>query len=297
MCVSYEEVIVETDNNHSTKFNEMEQEIIVLKAVWDMIDEMVNYEIFERPHRTKDTTLIFKSRTHQKFFNIQLVDFLSRPKNKKGIFDLPFAPKESSDTDKSYLYLLKTVCDKPNFSKEVDAISGPLAKFKDWLETECHVENVRFPSIETETDIKVMRVSFVKICGNISKHNFTRLDQDASKIEEILSANNVQIGNTDRYLLLSEFYEYFHDNVFNYHGSAIAEFLNNLRWGIIEYLQPEFHRSFVREGQDSLVYHFTYPDRCTNSFAKAIYWDLMNSVRRQPYMPRFEVWRFLKMRY
>ncbi len=292
MCVSYEEVIVETDNNHSTKFNEIEQEIIILKAVWDMIDEMVNYEIFERPRRTRDTALKFKSRTHQKFFNILLVDFLSKPK--KGVFDLPCALEESSDTDKSYLYLLEAVCDKPNFSKEVDAISGPFAKFKDWLETECHVENVWFPSIETETDIKVKRVSFIKICGNISKHNFTRLDQDASKIQDILKTNKVQIGDADKYLLLSEFYEYFHDNVFNYHSSAIAEFLNNLRWGIFEYLQPEFHRSFVREGQDSSV---TYPDRCTNSFAKTIYWDLMNSVRRQPYMPRFEVTRFLKMRY
>ncbi len=292
MCVSYEEVIVETDNNHSTKFNEIEQEIIVLKAVWDMIDEMVNYEIFERPRRTRDTALIFKSRTHQKFFNIQLVDFLSRPK--EGVFDLPFAPKESSDTDKTYLYLLEAVCDKPNFSKEVDAISGPLAKFKDWLETECHVENVRFPSIETETDIKVKRVFFIKICGNISKHNFTRLDQDASKIQDILKTNKVQIGDADKYLLLSEFYEWFHDNVFSYHSSAIAEFLNNLHWGIFEYLQPEFHRSFIREGQDSSV---TYPDRCTNPFAKTLYWDLINSVRKQPYMPRFEVTRFLKMRY
>lgn len=284
------------DNSHSTKFNETEQEIIVLKAVWDILDEMVNYEIFERLHSTKDTDLRFKSRTHQKFFNIQLVDFLSRPK--EGVFDLPSAPKKSSDTDKSYLYFLEAVCNKPNFSKEnVDAISGPLAKFKDWLETECHVENVWFPSIETETDIKVKRISFIKICGNISKHNFTRLDQDALKIEEILSTNNVQIGNANRYLLLSEFYEWFHDDVFNYHSSAIAEFLNNLRWGIYEYLQPEFHRSFVREGQDSPAYHFTYPDRCTNSFAKTIYWDLMNSVRRQPYMPKFEVTRFLKMRY
>jgi len=283
-------------SNNSVNFNETEQEIIVLKAIWDMIDEMVNYEIFEKRHGTKDTQLSFSSRTHQKFFNIQLVDFLSRPK--AGLFNLPSATGKVSETDKSYLYFLEAVCKKPNLGKEeVNAISEPVAEFKDWLETECCVEKVWFPSIDTETDIKVKRVSFIKICGNISKHNFTRLDEDASAIKKILSDNKVKIEQNDAYLLLSEFYEWFHDDIFSYHSSAIAEFLNNLRWGIYEYLQPEFHRSFVREGQDSIQYHFTFPDRCTHSFAKAMYWDLMNLVRSEPYMPKFEVTRFLKMRY
>ena len=294
--MSYEGVIVATDNNHPTKFSEIEQEIIILKAVWEMINEMVNYEIFKKPRRTEDTTLEFKLPTHQKFFNIQLVDFLSRPKG--NIFDFPLAFEKSSDIDETYLDSLETICNKPIFNREeVGAISGPVTKFKNWLETECCVENVWFPSIETETDIKVKRISFIKICGNISKHNFTRLDQAASKIRNILKTNNVQIGDADEYLLLSDFYQYFHDNVFNYHSSAIAEFLNNLRWGIFDYLQPEFHRSLVREGEDSSEDPFAYPDRCTNSFAKTIYWDLMNAVRSQPYMPRFEVTRFLKMRY
>ena len=278
------------------KYNVTEQEIIVLKAVWDMIDEMVNYEIFEPLPNTKDTELKFNSRTHKKYFNIQLVDFLSRPN--EGKFDLPSAPKESSETDKSYLFFLEAICNKPTLNEEsVDALSGPLALFKDWLELECHVEKVWFPSIELEIDIKVKRIVFIKICGNISKHNFTRLDNDALKVEKILSANDVQIDSFNRLLLLQEFYEWFHDNLFGYHSSAIAEFLNNLRWGIYEYLQPEFRRSFTREGQPWASYRFICPDQCSDTFVKNIHWDLMNSVKSQPNMPQFEVTRFLKMRY
>ncbi|MCH7499240.1 MAG: hypothetical protein IH886_04420 [Nitrospinae bacterium] len=283
--------------NNSINFTKIEQEIIILSAIWGMIGEMVNYEIFEQLHSTEDTSLVFKSATHRQFFNILLVDFLSTPK--KGLFDLPFATKDSAETDKSFLYCLEVVCKKPNFDKEkVDAIRKPLTEFKDWLETECHVENVWFPSINEETDIKVKRVSFIKICGNISKHNFTRLDQDASSIKEILLNNNVDIrDDNDVYLLLSDFYGWFHDNLFDYHSSAIAEFLNNIRWGIYEYLQPEFHRSFTREDGDAIEYHFIYPDQCTNPFAKIMYWNLMNNMRVEPYMPKFEVTGFLKMRY
>lgn len=283
--------------NNSTNFTKIEQEIIILSAIWDMIDGMVNYQIFEQLHSRKDTALTFKSAIHQKYFNIQLVDFLSRPK--KGLFNLPSATKDSSETDKSFLYCLEAVCNNPIFSKEkADAIREPLTKFKDWLETECHVENVWFPSIETETDINVKRVSFIKICGNISKHSFTRLDLDASNIKEILLSNNVDIRDkNDVYLLLSDFYGWFHGDIFNYHSSAIAEFLNNIRWGIYEYLQPEFHRSFTREDRDTIEYHFIYPDQCTNLFARTMYWDLMNEMRVEPYMPKFEVTRFLKMRY
>lgn len=284
------------ENNNSNRFNAMEQEIIILKAILDMIDEMVNYEIFEQAHGTKDVALMFKTRTHQKFFNIQLVDFLSRPR--EGIFDLPFTTEVNFETDKSFLYYLEVVCNNPNFGKdEVNTIRQPIMDFKSWLETDCQVKDVWLPSIDKQTDIKVKRISFIKICGNISKHNFTRLDRNVSEIKNILLRNDVKISDNDAYLVLPEFYEWFHGNIFNYHSSAIAEFLNNIRWGIYEYLQPEFRRSFTPEEPGSIAYRFVYPEKCTNSFAKEMYWNLMNAVRRQPYMPKFEVMQFLKMQY
>jgi hypothetical protein len=76
-------------------------------------------------------------------------------------------------------------------------------------------------------------------------------------------------------LIIDEFYEWFHTNVFAYHSSAIAEFLNNLRWGIHDYLRREFLRSFTRE-PGSIAYHFKYPAGSQHPTGK--YWNLMNDV-------------------
>jgi hypothetical protein len=64
-------------------------------------------------------------------------------------------------------------------------------------------------------------------------------------LREILSRSNVSVDLDEAMLALEDFYRWFHDDILNYHASAIAEFLNNIRWGIYEYLQPEFHRSIV----------------------------------------------------
>jgi hypothetical protein len=86
-------------------------------------------------------------------------------------------------------------------------------------------------------------------------------------------------------------------SVLSYHGSAIAEFLNNIRWGIYEYLKPEFARSFTEDDPVSIAYRFIYPQHCDNQVARAMYRDLMNMVRSEPYLPKFEVTKYLKMRY
>ena len=42
-------------------YSPIEQEIIVLRAVWDMIDGMVNYENFEKGHGTVEAQVMFMS--------------------------------------------------------------------------------------------------------------------------------------------------------------------------------------------------------------------------------------------
>jgi hypothetical protein len=95
--------------------------------------------------------------------------------------------------------------------------------------------------------------------------------------------------------MLDEFYEWFHTNVFSYHASTIAEFLNNLRWGFYNYLVPEFRRSFERTGEYD--YKFDIPSDIVSPLGRAMYWDLMNMVRAPPWFPRFTVTQSLKGRY
>ena len=277
-------------------FTATEQEVIVLKAVWELIDEMVNYEMFIKPDRVNDVTILPNTATHQRLFNILLVDFLAMPDLKP--FGLPALPIDSLKSERSYLFYLRRICDAPRLNPTAgNAIRVPLEAFLQWLEAECFVEKVWLPSIDVETDIRLKRVQFIKICGNIAKHNFARLNRNVKEICQILKDNGTNIDIDQGYLVVPEFYEWFHNNVLNYHVSAIAEFLNNIRWGMYEYLRPEFERSYIQSGPDSIGYRFLFPADCNKPIAQTMYWDLMNAIRSEPYMPRFEVTQYLKMRY
>lgn len=89
----------------STDYSEMEQEVIVLKAVWELISDMVNYEIFVPLTDTTETSLLPNTVTHKRLFNILLLDFLSTLN--AASFGLTEPPEGSPLTDKTYLYYLR----------------------------------------------------------------------------------------------------------------------------------------------------------------------------------------------
>lgn len=278
------------------KFNSTELEVIILKAVWDLIHDMVNYELFTVPTSEVNVVLRFKTDTHQRLFNILLADFFSKPKTTE--FGLPDPPREALLSVKSYLFYLRRICATPKLNPiGADSIKGALEAFVQWLEEECLVTNVWFPSIELETNLRMKRIEYIKICGNISKHNFMRLNIDVGTIRKILKNNGHSIELEQAYLIIPEFYDWFHRNIFGYHSSTIAEFLNNIRWGIYRYLQPEFKKSFTKDNSDSIRYRFIYPLECKRPFVQSMYDGLMNAVRSEPYMPEFEVWEMVKKRY
>lgn len=272
----------------------MDHEVIVLKSVWDSIDEMVNYNIFQKFDRIENTQLSFKTDVHQRLFNILLGDFVSAPN--PWPFGLSKPPKDTPVSCRNIMFHLQRIADKPLLNPAGgELISGPLGIFQEWLEKECVVENVWLPSIELKADVRVKRIAFIKICGNIAKHNFARLVYCVDDMREILNASGGNVTQDEAFLALNEFYQWFHDDIFAYHSSAIAEFLNDIRWGIYFYLKPEFARAFVRK--DSIAYRYEYPVTSQHPIGKTMFWNLMNDVRSAPYMPRFEVTRFLKMRY
>jgi hypothetical protein len=154
-----------------TPFTKTEQEIIVLKAIWELIDGMVNYEMFLQLTRTNDVQLMLKTMTHQRLFNILLVDFLSPPTSP---FGLAAPPKGAPKSDRSVLFLLRHICDQPKLNPSgANILRSPLDVFVNWLEADCLVEKVWLPSIQVESNIRVKRIAFIKICGNIAKHSFT----------------------------------------------------------------------------------------------------------------------------
>lgn len=268
------------------KASNIEQEVIILKVVKELIDSMVNFELMSLEGNDPASNIIFKSSTHQKFFNIILVDFLSCT-DKKG-------PIKQT----SYLGGLREISNNPNFdyNNSVHHLKVATQEFKDWLEQEVKV-GVWLPSIDKKTKLEITRFRFLKMTGNISKHNYLRAVDVAEELKNILAKSGITVDIDEALLTLAEFYERFHTDILNYHSSTIAEFLNNIRWGIYDYLQPEYKRSIVWEGGDPPKYHYTYPKDIQANFAKACYWELMNEVCREPYMRKFKVTKWLKIRY
>lgn len=266
----------------------IEAEIISLRAIIEMINSMVNKAMIELRGKDPDTELVFHTFIHQKLFYIILVDFLSP-------FDSNLVGKKGAAVD-----LLKSICEEPSFEFEnsMAFLKESVTVFSDWINKEIVREKTWFPAINRELDLKIKRWEFIKICGNISKHNFARLTGTYTLLKNILKRNGVsEIAPDAMNMLLDEFYEQFHEDVLNYHNSCIAEMLNNIRWGIHEYLFPEFIRSYTQIGSDSFRYEYKYPKQIQPAYAKSCYWDLMNDVRSKPYLKKFKVTKYLKMRY
>lgn len=268
------------------KSSGIEQEVIILKAAKELIDSMVNFEILSIQGIDPDLHVVFKSSIHQKFFNIILADFLSRTD--------PRGPIRQT----SYLGGLSKIVGNPYFneSNSVHNLEVATQEFIDWLNHEVEVD-VWLPSIDKETKLDIKRLSFLKMTGNISKHNYLRAISVAKELRVILSRSGITVDIDEALLALAEFYERFHTDILNYHSTTISEFLNNIRWGIYDYLQPEFKKSIVWEGGHPPKYHYTYPKGIQSEFAKSCYWELMNEVREQPYMRKFKVTKWLKRRY
>ena len=268
------------------KLSDIEEEVVFLKAIKEIIDSMVNFAILTLHGRDPDASVLFETSMHQRFFNIILVDFLSRTDKK--------APVKQS----SYLGALRAISAHPRFDVDnsVAALRDATYAFVHWLEQEVSVD-VWLPSIDTQTSLQISRLNFLKMCGDISKHNVPRSVGVAEELQQTLAASGVSVELEDAMLALGDFYERFHTDILNYHSSTIAEFLNNIRWGIYEYLQPEFRRSIVWEGGNPRKYRYTFPIGVENNFAKQCYWALMNDVRQPPYMRRFQVTKWLQLRY
>ena len=268
------------------KLNDKEEEVVLLKAVQETIDSMVNFEMLSILGSDPDTEIRFESITHQRFFNIILVDFLSR------------TDKSAPTRQTTYLGALRQISAQPSFDVDdsVRALRVATHEFVGWLQQEVEVD-AWLPSIDKRTLLRISRIDFLKMCGDISKHNLLRALGVGKKLQETLAASGVTASLEDALLALSDFYERFHNDILNYHSSTIAEFLNNIRWGLYEYLQPEFRRSLVWESDDPPKYRYTYPAELRSGLAKECYWDLMNAVRSEPYVRRFAVTKWLKLRY
>lgn len=284
-------------------FSKTEQEVIVLESVWSMIDDMVNFAMFgSLDDKTEGIMLSPVSDDTLRLFHILLGDFLSQlgKRGKGGLpFDLPSPPSGARSSDLTFLFYLRQVFENPQLNADADAIRLPVEAFATWLEEQSFVEEVWLPSIELNVNLTIQRITWLKICADIGKHTFSRLEHNVGKIVRILSEHGHEIDEGMGYTVLPEFWDWFHTHLFAYHASTIAEFLNNIRWGVFEYLRAEYARAYRVTGYvtGAEMYAFDIPPEIAAPLAKPMYWGLMNRVRARPMMPLFTVTGSLKKQY
>jgi hypothetical protein len=283
--------------------NEVEQECIVLNSVWQMINDMVNWAMFVKHDRVEPTNMMFETSEHARLFIILLGDFLSQLRAFRGQpipLGLRAPPSNARPSELTFLYYLKQVCANPQLGSDTSDLQQTVAVFATWLEGEFVAPGVNLHAINVVADLRVSRYRYLKICGDIAKHNLARLATNVAHIQKLLNDSGHAVSEQDAYLAVENFFEWFHNDIFIYHSSQIAEFLNNILWQIFDYLQSEYARSWHRPedvDRDSLIYRYRYPVGCNEPLARAMYWDLMNRVRAKPWVHRFVVHDAFKRRY
>ena len=270
------------------EYSPLEREIITLAAVWDLIGSMVHYAHFEKDHRLDNSILRFKTREASKLFLIILADFLSLPRD--GKFGLT-RPTAAGSLGQTYLGHLHHVASEPELPGDVTLLTSSVISFAEWLDGFAEVEDVWLPAIERNGTLRVRRMDYLKNCGTISKHGFTRLGDVVGKLRKILFENGTEVDEGQAYLVMPQFQEWFQDNVFIASSTRVAWHLNEIRWGIFRYLVCEFRRAYTPTEivSGAQMYVYDVPHEITNPLVRSMYWDLMNDMRSPPYMPRFTV--------
>jgi hypothetical protein len=113
-------------------------------------------------------------------------------------------------------------------------------------------------------------------------------------IQTILKANGYSVPLEQIPLALEDFREHLQENYFVYYGTWLAELLNNIRWGLQDYLQPTFATSYTKDNPDDFNYRYEYPKEIQQEIPKQWFWRLMNNIRTGPSIKKFLGAHYLK---
>lgn len=276
----------------------VEQEAIILAAVYGLIEGMVNHELVEPCDPNGPTMLWFRSSSHKRLFSILFGDFLALPRPRKGK-RRPFGleePAAGPATNRTYLGPLERIARNPLISNDASALLAIVSEFAAWLNGDAVCEDVWLPGLKIKFDMTMPRIVLFQTVADLSKHNFSRLEDRVRQLREMLALHGHQVDERLIYIELPVFQEWLYDHLFSYHATTIGEYLNNIRWAIYVYLKPEFERAF-RQEPDSIFYTFDVPAIITDDLAYAVYWELMNHMRGFPNYPPFVATPSLKGRF
>ena len=261
-------------------FSPIETEAIAIRAIIDSVDSMVNWDMMSFTESGEARCL---TTAHQELLMVRLADFLE--KNAPEFHDIPG----------SSLDAVQFVAQQGGFESHGSAenLRKSASVLADWLGTSVVVKTW-FSSLDMNVDLCLERRDMITVCGNIAKHNPARLTGIAGRLAAIMRRSGAEITGRASVDTLEEFYQRFGRDVLIYHTSTIAELLNSVRWGIHDYLVPQFQQSFAPQQKYPPHYTYRFPTGLNDPFAQACFWDIMNRVRAAPLVPRFTTPQILK---
>ncbi|PZM77156.1 MAG: hypothetical protein DKT66_28365 [Candidatus Melainabacteria bacterium] len=273
-----------------TKYSELEKEVMLLLAAWELILDLVNYDKLEMDY-FKEGTVMFQNDAQRRLFHVLFADFLSAPRYEA------FRPgMTEKDKTESFMRLLTRVVEKPLLSTEVKPLKKAIDNIDKFFGEKFVLNDMWLPTIDRHATIKIDPKTLLLLCGNHVKHSFSRLEIDARALVKVFKENDIDIGIDEVFMILPELLEWFLI-VYYQNEKSIVNLLNELRWGLYRYIREEFERSFFWKEPYMGVrqYGFNVPKECATRIGSHCYWELMNAVRREPNFPLFENQRALRL--
>ena len=264
-----------------------EREAIGLCIALEAVGDIANHALLELTDISSfpgEAEVRFPSRAHQQLFLARLLDFAKET-----------GDESLTGVKGSCLSVLQAACESRCFdqSNSVAFLEKPTAALVDWLAAKTPLK-LWLPSLNLEVTLNVPRIEFLYISGNQAKHNLSRLTALSKRIRSLLSDHGHDVTLEQVPLALDDFQEHLQEDYFSYYGTWLVELLNNVRWGLQEYLLPTFKVSLKRVPDDDIRYMYEYPAAIVNLVPRAWFWRLMNNVRAGPSLKRFEGAHYLK---
>jgi hypothetical protein len=266
-------------NPSNPMFSPAEREAIVLSSVMGIIDDMVNHAIFSFPGSGATRQPFPTDTTAKSFFALRLSDFLSQTDRDIGIEPIP------------YVRHLIEICDNPFFG-DVTGLRTVVEKFRNWLAEKKTFTKIWLPTLDIETSLTPSRLSWLKVAGNLQKHDALRSAGTAKDIAAWLTEACKPVGHMDVLAAIEDFRAWLNEDAFSAYIVPIAYWLNELRWETFEYLKPYFRANYVSSWDDRMGidnYSYRTDSNVTAPFARGQRHDLLNWVRNRPIVERFSI--------
>lgn len=268
------------------ELNSFERETIGLCISMEAIKDMVNHALLKiTPYSdgSNEAEIYFHDFTHRSLFLIRFLDFAKECGDRKltGVSGSCISVLEQATLKQSY-----------NDNGSINELEAAISNINEWLEFESPLK-LWLPTLDIEAKINVSRHDILKVSGNHSKHNLSRLTAVSKTIHKLLLRHGYDVDIQHIPLALEDFQEHLEQNYFIYYGTWMAQLLNDLLWGIQRYLEPEYRSSYTPKG-DMGSYRFIYPKKINNKISEEWYWRLMNNVRSGPIFHKFKAPEILR---